>query len=65
MHKPTISRRLFVILNTLVLSAITLLGIIPFIHFALDFVKLEYSGDGGRSEALARRLQPGCLPVFG
>ncbi|MBU5346042.1 ABC transporter permease [Paenibacillus sp. LC231] len=32
MHKPTISRRLFVILNTLVLSAITLLGIIPFIH---------------------------------
>lgn len=32
MHKPTISRRLFVIMNTLVLSAITLLGIIPFIH---------------------------------
>lgn len=32
MHKPTISRKLFVILNTLVLSAITLLGIIPFIH---------------------------------
>ncbi|MBT2765324.1 carbohydrate ABC transporter permease [Paenibacillus sp. FSL W8-0187] len=32
MHKPTISRRLFVIVNTLVLSAITLLGIIPFIH---------------------------------
>ncbi|MFE0557664.1 carbohydrate ABC transporter permease [Paenibacillus sp. NPDC058910] len=32
MHKPTISRRLFVIMNTLVLTAITLLGIIPFIH---------------------------------
>ncbi|GIP00348.1 protein LplC [Paenibacillus lautus] len=32
MHKPTMSRRLFVIVNTLVLSAITLLGIIPFIH---------------------------------
>ncbi|EGG32115.1 carbohydrate ABC transporter permease [Paenibacillus sp. HGF5] len=32
MHKPTISRRLFVITNTLVLSLITLLGIIPFIH---------------------------------
>lgn len=32
MHKPTISRRLFVIVNTLVLTAITLLGIIPFIH---------------------------------
>ncbi|MGG3308042.1 carbohydrate ABC transporter permease [Paenibacillus lautus] len=32
MHKPTISRRLFVIMNTLVLSAVTLLGIIPFIH---------------------------------
>ncbi|SEM61661.1 putative aldouronate transport system permease protein [Paenibacillus sp. cl141a] len=32
MHKPTISRRLFVITNTLVLSLITLLGIIPFVH---------------------------------
>lgn len=32
MHRPTISRRLFVVLNTLLLTAITLLGIIPFIH---------------------------------
>ncbi|KKO54487.1 carbohydrate ABC transporter permease [Paenibacillus sp. DMB20] len=32
MHRPTISRRLFVIMNTLLLTAITLLGIIPFIH---------------------------------
>lgn len=32
MHKPTISRRIFVIFNTLLLTAITLLGIIPFIH---------------------------------
>ncbi|GIO29198.1 MULTISPECIES: carbohydrate ABC transporter permease [Paenibacillus] len=32
MHKPTISRRIFVIFNTVLLTAITLLGIIPFIH---------------------------------
>ncbi|WP_339209725.1 carbohydrate ABC transporter permease [Paenibacillus sp. FSL K6-3182] len=32
MHKPSISRKLFVVFNTLLLTAITLLGIIPFIH---------------------------------
>lgn len=32
MHKPTISRRIFVVFNTLLLIMITLLGIIPFIH---------------------------------
>ncbi|GGG03451.1 carbohydrate ABC transporter permease [Paenibacillus aceti] len=32
MHKPTISRRIFLLCNTLILSAITVLGIIPFIH---------------------------------
>ncbi|MCM3042060.1 carbohydrate ABC transporter permease [Paenibacillus motobuensis] len=32
MHKPTISRKIFVIGNALLLSAITLLGVIPFIH---------------------------------
>ncbi|MWV42914.1 ABC transporter permease subunit [Paenibacillus sp. HJL G12] len=32
MHKPTISRKIFVVCNTLLLTAITLLGIIPFIH---------------------------------
>lgn len=32
MHKITISRRIFLICNTLILSAITLLGVIPFIH---------------------------------
>lgn len=31
-HKPTISRKLFVMINTIVLTGITLLGIIPFIH---------------------------------
>lgn len=31
-HKPSISRKLFVVFNTLLLTAITLLGIIPFIH---------------------------------
>lgn len=32
MHRPTMSRRLFVLLNTLLLTTITILGIIPFIH---------------------------------
>ncbi|HEY4391184.1 MAG TPA: carbohydrate ABC transporter permease [Paenibacillus sp.] len=32
MHKSTISRKIFVIGNALLLSAITLLGVIPFIH---------------------------------
>ncbi|MDR0271544.1 carbohydrate ABC transporter permease [Paenibacillus sp.] len=32
MHKLTMSRRVFIVCNTLLLSAITLLGIIPFIH---------------------------------
>ncbi|BFH63171.1 MULTISPECIES: carbohydrate ABC transporter permease [Paenibacillus] len=32
MHKLTMSRRVFIICNTLLLSAITLLGVIPFIH---------------------------------
>ncbi|GAA0411428.1 carbohydrate ABC transporter permease [Paenibacillus motobuensis] len=32
MHKSTISRKIFVIGNTLLLSMITLLGVIPFIH---------------------------------
>ncbi|ANY71356.1 carbohydrate ABC transporter permease [Paenibacillus ihbetae] len=32
MHRPTMSRRLFVLLNTLLLTTITVLGIIPFIH---------------------------------
>ncbi|MGO4182816.1 carbohydrate ABC transporter permease [Paenibacillus sp. TAF43_2] len=32
MYKPSISRKLFVVFNTLLLTAITLLGIIPFIH---------------------------------
>jgi putative aldouronate transport system permease protein len=31
-HKPSISRKLFVVFNTLLLTAVTLLGIIPFIH---------------------------------
>ncbi|OBZ17593.1 carbohydrate ABC transporter permease [Bacillus sp. FJAT-26390] len=31
-HKPSISRKLFVVLNTLLLTSVTLLGIIPFIH---------------------------------
>lgn len=31
-YKPSISRKLFVVFNTLLLTAITLLGIIPFIH---------------------------------
>ncbi|MDQ8735975.1 carbohydrate ABC transporter permease [Paenibacillus sp. LHD-38] len=32
MHKQSISRKLFVVFNTLLLTSITLLGIIPFIH---------------------------------
>lgn len=32
MHRPTISRRVFVIFNSLLLTIITVLGIIPFIH---------------------------------
>jgi len=32
MHKPTLSRKMFVIFNSALLTAITLLGIIPFIH---------------------------------
>ncbi|MGN7360464.1 carbohydrate ABC transporter permease [Paenibacillus sp. SAF-054] len=32
MIRPTLSRRVFVVFNTLVLTIITLLGIIPFIH---------------------------------
>lgn len=32
MHRLTMSRRIFVIFNTLILTVITLLGIIPFIH---------------------------------
>jgi len=32
MHRPTMSRRLFVLLNTLLLTTITVLGIIPFVH---------------------------------
>lgn len=32
MHNPTIGRRLFVLFNTLFLAAVTLLGIIPFVH---------------------------------
>ncbi|TYP78959.1 carbohydrate ABC transporter permease [Paenibacillus methanolicus] len=32
MHNPTLSRRLFVIGNTLLLTLVTLLGIIPFVH---------------------------------
>jgi len=32
MHKSTTSRKIFVICNALLLSAITLLGVIPFIH---------------------------------
>lgn len=32
MHNPTIGRKLFVIFNSLLLTTITLLGIIPFIH---------------------------------
>jgi putative aldouronate transport system permease protein len=31
-HKPSISRKLFVVFNTLLLTSVTLLGIIPFIH---------------------------------
>ncbi|MDQ6421346.1 carbohydrate ABC transporter permease [Paenibacillus sp. LHD-117] len=32
LHKQTISRKLFVVFNTLLLTLITLLGVIPFIH---------------------------------
>ncbi|UYO03282.1 carbohydrate ABC transporter permease [Paenibacillus sp. PSB04] len=32
MHKPTLSRKMFVIFNSALLTAITLLGIIPFVH---------------------------------
>ncbi len=63
MHKPTISRRIFVIFNTVLLTAITLLGIIPFIHLLSVSLSSNTAAMAGEVKLWLRSASTSMLTV--